>query len=47
MLDNWELALQHAADDNVTVLGDDDCALPGAVEIAEEIHKVWPGARRT
>ena len=47
MTDNWELALQHATGDYVTVLGDDDGALPDAVEIAEEIHKVWPGALLT
>ncbi len=47
MTDNWELALQQASGDYVTVLGDDDGALPDAVEIAEEIHKVWPGALLT
>lgn len=47
MTDNWELALQQATGDYVTVLGDDDGALPDAVEIAEEIHKTWPGALLT
>ena len=41
---DMELALQHASGDYVTVLGDDDGALPDAIEIAEEIHKTWPGA---
>ena len=44
MTDNWELALQQTSGDYITVLGDDDGALPDSVEIAEEIHKVWPGA---
>lgn len=47
MTDNWELALTHVSGDFVTVLGDDDGALPDAVEVAEEIHKVWPGALLT
>jgi glycosyltransferase involved in cell wall biosynthesis len=42
MTDNWELGLQHAVGDYITVLGDDDGALPDAVEIAEEIHARWP-----
>ena len=42
MTDNWELALQHASGDFITYVGDDDGPLPDAIEIAEEIHQVWP-----
>ena len=42
MTDNWELALQHASGDFITYIGDDDGPLPDAIEIAEEIHQVWP-----
>lgn len=43
MLDNWELGLQHARGDYVTVLGDDDGLMPDAVEIAEQFHAEHPG----
>lgn len=42
MDDNWELGLQHARGDYVTVLGDDDGLMPDAVEIAEHLHADWP-----
>jgi glycosyltransferase involved in cell wall biosynthesis len=42
MAENWEFALSHIEDGFVTIIGDDDCLMPGSIEKVAELIKDYP-----
>jgi len=42
MAENWEFALSHIEDGFVTIIGDDDCLMPGSIKKVAELIKDYP-----